>query len=86
MRTKQIAKALGRRGGRARAARLSPEQRRRIAQLGGHARRRSLEAARRVADNFAYLSDVLLLGGAPVVARVTKVGGPLPSIHRHGNR
>ena len=47
----EFARALGRRGGRARALRLSAADRKRIASQGGKARVQSLRAARRIADN-----------------------------------
>ena len=50
-----MAEILGRRGGQERARRLSPADRQRVAALGGEARSRSLEIARRIADNFNYL-------------------------------
>lgn len=80
--TRAIAKALGRRGGQARARRLSAAERRRIAALGGAARRASLEVARRITDNFAYLTAVQALGGhrrSP--ARVSTCKGPLPGLY-----
>lgn len=80
--TRAIAKALGRRGGLARARRLSVEERRRIAALGGVARRASFEIARRIADNFSYLTAVQELGGPrPIPARVSTCKGPLPGLY-----
>jgi hypothetical protein len=77
--TRAIAKALGRRGGRARARRLSSEERRRIAALGGAARSASLRAARRIEENFAYLQAVQALGRRRHrPARVSTCKGPLP--------
>ena len=65
-----MARRLGQRGGLARARRLSAERRREIASLGGEARLRSILAAKRIADNFRYLTAVLALqGGPPEVAR-----------------
>lgn len=80
--TKAIAAALGRRGGQARARRLSQAERRRIAALGGVARGRSLEIARRIADNFAYVSATLALAGRqPAPARISTCKGPLPGLY-----
>lgn len=80
--TQASAKALGRLGGQARARRLSPADRRRIAALGGEARSRSLEVARRIADNFAYVSAMQALGGRrPSPARVATCKGPLPGLY-----
>lgn len=76
------ARALGRRGGRSRARRLSPAERSRIASLGGHARRESLQAARRIADNFRYLATVLAMRPALPVKRLRTVRGRLPGIYR----
>ena len=53
-----MARALGRRGGQIRARRLSAAQTKRIASLGGTARAHSLEAARRIEENFTYLAAV----------------------------
>ena len=77
-----MAKALGRRGGRARASRMSAAERRRIASLGGHARRRSLEVARHLADNLRHAAIVLdLQGGPPPIRRMKSFNGPLPGIY-----
>jgi hypothetical protein len=77
-----MAKVLGRRGGRARAARLPPTERRRIAALGGRARGRSLRVARRITENFRYLAALHELQGAPPQARSSAtVEGRLPGIY-----
>jgi len=82
----ELAAALGRRGGRARAARLSPDRRRQIAAAGAGARRHSLEAARRIAVNFSYAAAVEALRGAPpVVRRVSTCRNRLPGIYPGGN-
>jgi hypothetical protein len=78
----ELAAALGRRGGRARAARLSAGRRRDIAAKGAAARAASLEAARRVASNFQYLAAVHeLSGGVPSVRHVASCRGPLPGLY-----
>ena len=77
-----IAQALGRRGGRERSRRLSPAAKQRIASLGGQARRQSLEAALRIADNFRYVRIVeQLQRGAPPVQRLKRFDGPLPGLY-----
>jgi len=48
----QWAQELGRRGGLARARRLVPEQRKKIASQGGRVRALTRHAARRVEENF----------------------------------
>ncbi len=83
MNVSSIARLLGRRGGLARGRRLAPEARQRIAALGGHARRESLEAARRIEDNFRYAAAVeALQGGAPPVRRLSRASGRLPGLYR----
>ena len=79
--TRAIAKALGRRGGQARARRLSAEERRRIAALGGAARRASFEIARRISDNFAYLTAVQTLRRHRSPTRLSTFKGPLPGLY-----
>jgi hypothetical protein len=81
MKTREMARMLGRRGGQARARRLSAAERTRIASLGGEARRRSLEAARRVADNLAYAAAVAELRGRRRVTRMKTFKGPLPGLY-----
>lgn len=76
------AAALGRRGGLARAARLSPERTREIAAAGAAARRQSLEAVRRIAVNFSYAEAVeALRGSRPAVRRVSTCRTRLPGIY-----
>ncbi len=55
MNLRQSARALGRRGGLARARSLSRQQRKKIASLGGRANALSRHAVRRIEDNFRYL-------------------------------
>ena len=82
MDTHQMARALGRRGGRARAAKLSSEEKQRIASLGGHARRRSLEAARRIVINLRHARMVTLMRGGPAaVTRMKRFTGLLPGLY-----
>ena len=77
-----MARMMGRRGGRARARRLSAAARRSIASLGGPARRRSLAAARRIADNLRYAAAVReLRGGSPGILRMKSFRGPLPGLY-----
>jgi hypothetical protein len=79
---REMARVMGRRGGRARARRLSAERRRQIASLGGQARHRSLQAARRIVDNLRYAAAVLeLRGGVPRVLRMKTFSGRLPGLY-----
>jgi hypothetical protein len=83
MNAQEMARLLGRRGGRARAKKLSAEERRRIAALGGEARRRSFEATRRVLTNLRYAATVIeLQGGRPTIVPTKTFKGPLPDIRR----
>jgi hypothetical protein len=83
MNVSSMARLLGRRGGLARGRRLAPDARRRIAALGGHARKQSIEMAVRIRDNFAYADMVdVLRGGVPAVKRVSRPGGRLPGLYR----
>lgn len=84
MDTREMARALGRRGGRARARNLSSDERRRIAALGGAARRRSLKLAQRHRDNFVYAAIVLELQPRPRVDRMRTFDGPLPGLYPGG--
>jgi len=86
MDVREMARMMGRRGGRARARRLSAERRRQIASLGGRARQRSLQAARRIVDNLRYAAAVLeLRGGAPKVLRMKTFSGRLPGLYPDGS-
>ena len=85
MNATEMARALGRKGGRARGRRLSVAEKKRIASLGGKARRQSLQAARRIADNFRYAAVVDGLRGQPAtVRRLRAFAGPLPGIYPAG--
>jgi hypothetical protein len=81
MNPSDMARALGRKGGKARAARLAPAEQRRIAALGGQARAQSLHAARRIAENFRYAEVMNALQPRPQVIRLRDFKGPLPRIH-----
>ena len=86
MNASEMARALGRRGGRARGRRLSAADRTRIASLGGKARCQSLQAARHVADNFRYAAVLADLRGQPTtVKRLSRFAGPLPGIYPAGS-
>lgn len=58
----------------------------RIASLGGKARLRSLQAARRISDNFRYAAALGELRGQSMpVKRVRTFAGPLPGIYPAGS-
>jgi hypothetical protein len=87
MDARDMARALGRRGGLSWARRLSAHDGRRIAALGGQARSQSLTVARRIAENFEYLAAIRdLRGESPTVARVRTCRTPLPGIYPDGHR
>lgn len=81
MDARDAARALGRLGGHARAQRLSPAERQRIASLGGQARRRSREVARRIDENLRYAAAMTELQQRPRIVRMKTFAGPLPGIH-----
>jgi len=81
MKPSDMARALGSRGGKTRAARLAPADKRRIAALGGRARALSLHAVRRVAENFRYVEVIDAFQPRPRVVRLQEFDGPLPTIH-----
>jgi hypothetical protein len=82
MNAAEMARVLGRRGGRARGRRLSAADKKRIASLGGKARFQSLQAARRIADNFRYAAVLAELRGRPTtVRRLSAFAGPLPGVY-----
>jgi hypothetical protein len=80
MTTRQMAQQLGRRGGRKRAVRLSVEEKKRIASLGGKARAESFAIARRVEQNLRYAAAIRELQPRPVIRRTTHPGR-LPGIY-----
>ena len=81
MNAHEIARVLGRRGGRMRARRLSQVEKKRIASMGGRARVDSLRAARRVADNLRYAAALIELRPSPDVTRLRTFKGQLPGIY-----
>jgi hypothetical protein len=86
MNASEMAKALGRRGGRARSKRLSAADKKRIAAMGAKARVQSLQAARRIADNFRYVTVVDdLHRHQTTVRRLKAFAGPLPGIYPAGS-
>jgi len=86
MNASEMARALGRRGGRARGKRLSVADKERIASLGGKARLQSLQAARRIAENLRYAAVLGELRGRPTtVRRLSAFAGPLPGIYPPGS-
>jgi len=86
MNASEMAGVLGRRGGRARGKRLSASDKKRIAALGGEARRQSLQAARRIADNLRYAAPLGDLRGQPTtVRRLSTFAGQLPGIYPGGS-
>jgi len=66
MDTHRYAQMLGRLGGLSRARRLAPDERRRIASLGGLARSLARHAVRRVELNFRSLEAVTVLRKAGI--------------------
>jgi hypothetical protein len=82
MKATEMARALGRRGGRARRARLSETDRQRIASLGGKARHQSLQAARRIAENLRYAAVLPdLRRRRTTVRRLRTFAGRLPGLY-----
>lgn len=83
-----IARELGRRGGRARAGRLTAERRRQIAVLGGRARQASLLVTRRLEENLLYAAATAeLRGETSKVLRMRSFTGRLPGLYaRAGGR
>lgn len=82
MNASEMARALGSRGGRARSARLSATEKKRIASLGGEARMRSLRATRRIVENLRYAAVMGELGRrATTVRRQAEFAGRLPGIY-----
>ena len=86
MNASRMARVLGRKGGRARARRLSALEKQHIASLGGQARRQSLQAALRITDNFRYVAAMVELRGRSTrVTHLMVFAGPLPGIYPAGS-
>ena len=81
MNPRAIARALGRRGGRVRAARLSAARKTQIASLGGRARAISLDVARRIDENFRYAEAVRELRGPSGNTGKSRADRRLPGIY-----
>lgn len=81
MNARQIAKALGRKGGLARAKKLSAEQRRKIASKGGMVKALSAKANDRIESNFRFAESLKILRPPPKVKSVSQIKGPLPTLY-----
>jgi hypothetical protein len=82
MKASDMARALAKKmSDKVRAARLAPEDKRRIAALGGHSRALSLHAVRRISENFRYVEVIDALQPRPRAVRLQDFDGPLPGIH-----
>ena len=80
---REMARFLGRKGGRSRAHRLSATEKTRIARMGAKARLQSLRAARRIAENFRYVAAAAALRRPVAVKRVVAFKGPAASFFEH---
>ena len=76
-----MARALGSKGGKARAKRLDSAEKRRIAALGGRARALSFHATRRINENLRYADAMTALRPPTKAARLRNFAGPLPGLH-----
>lgn len=81
MNINQIAKALGRKGGLARAKKLSAEQRRKISTRGGQIKAISAKAEQRILDNLLWLETLRELRKVNPVKSVSRVRNKLPGIY-----
>jgi hypothetical protein len=81
MNASDMARLLGSKGGKARAKRLPPGEKQRIAALGGRARALSFHATRRLAENFRYIDAIDAMRPRPKVVRLRDFAGPLPTVH-----
>jgi hypothetical protein len=82
----KMARALGRRGGLARARRLPGTRRAEIARQGGQARAESRRAAEAIRRNFDYLDAIDRLRPAPPVRPKHTATRRLPGIYGAGRR
>lgn len=86
MNPRQLAQALGSRGGHARAKRLSAEQRKKIASLGGQVKALSEKANDRIESNFCFARTMKLLRKVPKIKSVSRIHHPLPGIYADSKR
>ena len=77
----ETARRLGRRGGLARARRLSSDRRAQIAKLGAIARIDSLRLAKAIRLNFSYVMAMRELHPPPAVRSTSTFRGRLPGIY-----
>ena len=81
MNVSSLARALGRRGGLARAKNLSDGQKKEIAAKGGRIKALSAKAAQRLEANFKYLKAIQELQKSPKPKSISRVDHPLPGIY-----
>jgi hypothetical protein len=77
----QFAKMLGQRGGKKRSQRLSANEKKSIASLGGQARAQSYQLARRVEENFRYLEAINELRETTKVRSLKTTRHKLPGMY-----
>ncbi|MCP5468310.1 MAG: hypothetical protein H7A32_03485 [Deltaproteobacteria bacterium] len=78
---RKLAKLLGQRGGKVRAKKLSAQQRKDIASLGGQKRVQSLQIKKAMIENFRYLEAIRLLSKPVKVRQVSSCKQRLPGIY-----
>lgn len=76
-----MAKYLGRRGGKERSRRLSPESKKKIALMGAKARIESLQIAKRIDENFQYLMAISEFSPQVKVKSVKNPKTKLPGVY-----
>lgn len=80
----EIAKLLGSKGGKARAKKLTSEQRSSIASKGAQARKESLLLKKRIIANFEYLQAIQeLQPQKKIIKRLKTCRHKLPGIYRY---
>lgn len=84
MNLRKIAKKMGRKGGLARAKRLSAEQRIKIASLGGQVKALSAKAEQRIEKNYIYVKIVKELQKPPKPKSISRISHSLPGIYANG--
>ncbi|GEM_PF-1601291 len=77
-----LAKKLGKRGGLARAKKLSTKRRKEIASLGGRTKALSAKAVQRIEDNLIYLNTLQGMIKTPRIKSMSYLPRkPLPGIY-----